>query len=156
MPLSWNALQIRSRQSGGCLQKPVGKGSLNQPVGSAAVVTCSMEPNLLQMFVMSPSGAVMTDESVCLDAAERQDSGRQPRVRIMACSGTARQKWSYSAQVSFSSFSPALRVSRRQSVADCCLVGTNESCGELASSVIRKAVGSSETSAGTATSTFGS
>ncbi|XP_021919477.1 polypeptide N-acetylgalactosaminyltransferase 1-like isoform X2 [Zootermopsis nevadensis] len=90
--------KIRSRESGRCLQKPVGKGSINQPVGSATVVTCTAEPNLLQMFVMSPSGVIMTDESVCLDAPERDDSARQPKVRIMACSGTGRQKWSYSEQ----------------------------------------------------------
>jgi hypothetical protein len=29
--------QIRSRLSGECLQKPVGKGSLNQPMGAATV-----------------------------------------------------------------------------------------------------------------------
>jgi len=69
-------------------------------MGAATVASCSVEPNLLQMFVMSPSGAVMTDESVCLDAPERDHSTLQPKVRIMACSGLGRQKWSYNDQVS--------------------------------------------------------
>lgn len=51
----------------------------------------------------------MTDESVCLDAPERDDSARQPKVRIMACSGTGRQKWSYSEQVSSCSPPPLYR-----------------------------------------------
>lgn len=90
--------KIRSRLSDECLQKPVGKGSLNQPMGAATVASCAVEPNLLQLFVMSPSGAVMTDESVCLDAPERDHSTLQPKVRIMACSGLGRQKWSYNDQ----------------------------------------------------------
>lgn len=93
-------LQIRSRQSGGCLQKPLGKGSLNQPMGSATVISCTEEPNLLQLFVMSPSGVIMTDESVCLDAPEKDHTTLQPKVRIMACSGQDRQKWSYNSNVS--------------------------------------------------------
>jgi hypothetical protein len=69
-------------------------------MGAATVASCTVEPNLLQMFVMAPSGAVMTDESVCLDAPERDHSTLQPKVRIMACSGLGRQKWSYNDQVS--------------------------------------------------------
>jgi hypothetical protein len=42
----------------------------------------------------------MTDESVCLDAPERDHTTLRPQVRIMACSGLDRQKWSYSDQVS--------------------------------------------------------
>lgn len=40
----------------------------------------------------------MTDESVCLDAPERDHSTLQPKVRIMACSGLGRQKWSFNDQ----------------------------------------------------------
>jgi len=69
-------------------------------MGSATVMACSTELNLLQMFVMSPSGAVMTDESVCLDAPERDHATLQPKVRIMACSGLGRQRWSYNDQAS--------------------------------------------------------
>jgi polypeptide N-acetylgalactosaminyltransferase len=69
-------------------------------MGSAKVMSCTVEPNLLQLFVMSPSGVIMTDESVCLDAPERDHTTLQPKVRIMACSGLDRQKWSYNSQVS--------------------------------------------------------
>ena len=63
--------------------------------------SCAVELNLQQMFVMTPSGAVMTDESVCLDAPERDHTTRHPKVRIMACSGLGRQKWNYNERVSF-------------------------------------------------------
>lgn len=41
----------------------------------------------------------MTDESVCLDAPERDTRQTTPKVKIMACSGRERQKWEYNEQV---------------------------------------------------------
>lgn len=40
----------------------------------------------------------MTDESVCLDAPERDTQQKTPKVKIMACSGRERQKWRYNEQ----------------------------------------------------------
>ncbi|KAG5326479.1 GALT3 acetylgalactosaminyltransferase, partial [Acromyrmex heyeri] len=48
-----------------------------------------------RMFVMTKNGVIMTDESVCLDAPERDMQQKTPKVKIMACSGRERQKWKY-------------------------------------------------------------
>ncbi|XP_063227781.1 polypeptide N-acetylgalactosaminyltransferase 13-like [Bacillus rossius redtenbacheri] len=86
---------IRSRLTRRCLMKPAGKGSLNQPMGSATLGECDAGLGLRQMFVMTPEGHVMTDESVCLDAPDADPGARQPKVRILACGGQERQKWLY-------------------------------------------------------------
>uniref|UniRef100_A0A1B6CFV1 Polypeptide N-acetylgalactosaminyltransferase n=1 Tax=Clastoptera arizonana TaxID=38151 RepID=A0A1B6CFV1_9HEMI len=94
--------KIKHRVSGKCLEKPTGKGSLNQPMGPAILVPCRTPSVLTQMFVMdhkmgqSEFGApIATDESVCLDAPEKDDTMRTPRVRVIACSGYARQAWKW-------------------------------------------------------------
>nr|CAD7595833.1 unnamed protein product [Timema genevievae] len=85
---------IRSRLTDQCMVKPTGKGTLNQPMGAASLMACTAGHSLQQMFVMTPEGAVMTDEAVCLDAPERDDAIK-PKVRIMACNGSRRQRWKY-------------------------------------------------------------
>lgn len=96
-------------RTGECLVKPTGKGSLNQPMGTAMTTSCGGDDDLdlLRMFVMTPQGVVATDESVCLDAPESptQRHGEKParvtpRARIMACSGRPRQQWKYDKEVS--------------------------------------------------------
>ena len=80
-----------------CLEKPSGKGSLNQPMGPAVLVECTKTPILRQMFVMSGQreGFVATDESVCLDSPDKDTTSPLPRVKVMACSGQKRQQWRY-------------------------------------------------------------
>nr|CAD7395666.1 unnamed protein product [Timema poppensis] len=85
---------IRSRLTDQCMVKPTGKGTLNQPMGAASLMACTAGHSLQQMFVMTPEGAVMTDEAVCLDAPERDDAIK-PKVRVMACNGSRRQRWKY-------------------------------------------------------------
>lgn len=76
-------------------------------MGPAILVQCRNPPVLTQMFVMerekgqSKEGApIATDESVCLDAPEKDDTMRTPRVRVIACSGYARQAWRWKPEVS--------------------------------------------------------
>ncbi|XP_043275535.1 polypeptide N-acetylgalactosaminyltransferase 1 [Venturia canescens] len=78
-----------------CLMKPLAKGMYAQPSGYAIYEPCVKSPTLSQMFVMGTNGVVMTDESVCLDAPERDTRHEKPKVKIMACSGLHRQKWRY-------------------------------------------------------------
>lgn len=86
--------RIRNEDEDQCLIKPIGKGTLNQPMGTAKLNYCLKEDNLIEMFVFTPEGAVMTDESVCLDAPEKI-TAVEGKVRIMACSGFKRQRWKY-------------------------------------------------------------
>ncbi|BES96786.1 polypeptide N-acetylgalactosaminyltransferase [Nesidiocoris tenuis] len=103
--------RVRSLVKDKCLEKPTGKGSLNQPMGVAVLSTCSRiePPPLRQMFVIpmvktsnaakgSVEGPLMTDEAVCLDAPDKDDSSLTPRVKIMACSGMKRQLWRHDPQ----------------------------------------------------------
>ena len=76
------------------------KGTYAQPAGYAMYEPCVKKPSLSQMFVMTKNGVVMTDESVCLDAPERDTRHIKPKVKIMACSGLNRQKWRYDEDVS--------------------------------------------------------
>lgn len=78
-----------------CIMRPSAKGSYTQPSGNARLQSCIPRPMLSQMFVMTNSGVIMTDESVCLDASDRDTQQKTPKVRIMACSGRDRQKWQY-------------------------------------------------------------
>ncbi|XP_015607983.1 polypeptide N-acetylgalactosaminyltransferase 3 [Cephus cinctus] len=78
-----------------CLTMPMAKGSFPQPSGYAVLESCISPPNLGQMFVMTKDNIVMTDESVCLDAPERDTRHERPKVKMMACSGLQRQKWEY-------------------------------------------------------------
>ncbi|KAK9888058.1 hypothetical protein WA026_000334 [Henosepilachna vigintioctopunctata] len=77
-----------------CLVKPDTKGISNQPVGLATLEPCIKRNVTLEMFVMTKEGFVMTDDSICLDAPETK-SGPVAKVRIMACNGAERQRWSY-------------------------------------------------------------
>ncbi|XP_012214595.1 polypeptide N-acetylgalactosaminyltransferase 1 isoform X2 [Linepithema humile] len=81
-----------------CIMRPTAKGSYGQPLGNAVLHSCIARPVLSQMFVMTKNGVIMTDESVCLDAPERDTQQKTPKVKIMACSGRERQKWQYDKQ----------------------------------------------------------
>lgn len=85
--------KIRNVYEDKCLVKPLGKVTSNQPTGSAKLGECLGE-NFppIDTFVITKDGFVMTDDSICLDAPEKQGNGK---VRIMACSGYSRQKWTY-------------------------------------------------------------
>lgn len=85
--------RIRNQEAKQCLIKPLGKGTLNQPRGMAKLNECLKEDNLIEMFVMTPKGEIMTDESVCLDAPEKNEG--DGKVTIQACSGYPRQQWKY-------------------------------------------------------------
>lgn len=78
--------------------RPATKGAYSQPSGYAVLESCIPRPMLSQMFVMTTAGVVMTDESICLDAPEHDTQHKTPKVKIMACSGHARQKWQYDKQ----------------------------------------------------------
>lgn len=78
-----------------CIMRPLSKASYSQPSAYAVLEPCVPRPILAQMFVMTKSGVVMTDESVCLDAPEHDTIHTRPRVKIMACSGLDKQKWRY-------------------------------------------------------------
>lgn len=86
--------RIRNLGENFCLIKPLGKPSSNQPMGIAKINECLTETVPIEMFVITKEGFIMTDDSVCLDAPEKQTQGL-PKVRIMACSGYSRQKWKY-------------------------------------------------------------
>ncbi|KAK5641600.1 hypothetical protein RI129_010147 [Pyrocoelia pectoralis] len=86
--------RIRNIGENLCLIKPLGKETSNQPMGIAKLNQCLKEELLIEMFVMTREGFIMTDDSVCLDAPEKQVIG-PAKVRIMACSGYSRQKWKY-------------------------------------------------------------
>ncbi|GLH02651.1 Polypeptide n-acetylgalactosaminyltransferase 3-like protein [Gryllus bimaculatus] len=61
------------------------------------------------MFVVTRDGAVMADESVCLDApGHNDDSTRRPKARLSMCADTPRQRWRYDTQ-DFSGEFPFLR-----------------------------------------------
>ncbi|XP_011503411.1 PREDICTED: polypeptide N-acetylgalactosaminyltransferase 3 [Ceratosolen solmsi marchali] len=87
--------QIVHASSKKCLMRPMTKGVFSQPSGFVAYQDCILPPNLGQMFVMTKDGVIMTDESVCLDAPERDNRHEKPKVKLMACSGFASQKWKY-------------------------------------------------------------
>lgn len=86
--------RIRNLGENLCMIKPLGKETSNQPMGIAKLNQCLKEELLIEMFVMTREGFIMTDDSVCLDAPEKQVIGPM-KVRIMACSGYSRQKWKY-------------------------------------------------------------
>lgn len=78
-----------------CLMRPVSRGLYSQPSGYAVLEACAPKPMLNQMMIMTPTGVVMTDESVCMDAPENDTRNLTPKVKITACSGHAKQKWKY-------------------------------------------------------------
>ena len=90
--------KIRNEGMNRCMIKPIAAGNSNQPMGVAKINDCIEDDVTLEMFVMTEEGFVMTDDSVCLDAPER-DKKSASQVRIMACSGHTRQKWEYNRTV---------------------------------------------------------
>jgi len=106
------SFQIKHMLSNRCLEKPSGRGSLNQPMGPVGIRGCDVQgrASLSLMFVMAPeegldsvvwSGSLMTDESVCLDTPELEATDEIAlKVRIVACTGQKRQRWKYDAEVS--------------------------------------------------------
>ncbi|XP_039284794.1 polypeptide N-acetylgalactosaminyltransferase 13 isoform X2 [Nilaparvata lugens] len=105
--------RIKHRIRGECLEKPNRKGSLNQPMGPARLGHCVEPAALRQMFVMdrtaitdtdtgtgTDTGApLMTDESVCLDAPPKEGASTAVlKVKVIACTGHARQAWTYNQQ----------------------------------------------------------
>lgn len=92
--------KIRHLSSGLCLVKPGGKFSSNQPTGLAKLEDCVKDDSsTIDLFVMTEDRFIMTDDSVCVDAPEKKKEGPS-KVRIMACSGFGRQKWTYNNHVS--------------------------------------------------------
>lgn len=81
-----------------CMVRPDRKGNTNQPMGIAKLQGCMRNNTPMEMFVMTSDGFIMTDDSVCLDAPEKTVIG-PAKVRIMACSGLGRQKWTYDREV---------------------------------------------------------
>lgn len=77
-----------------CLLRPEKKVLSNQPMGLAKIDRCLGDDIVDEMFVMTKEGFIMTDDSICLDAPEKEGIGAM-KVRIMACSGYSRQKWEY-------------------------------------------------------------
>lgn len=86
--------RIRNLEKDQCLIKPQKKTLSNQPMGIATLEKCLGDDISLEMFVMTPEGAIMTDDSICLDAPEKVIIGPS-KVRIMACTGHSRQQWEY-------------------------------------------------------------
>ncbi|XP_012270629.1 polypeptide N-acetylgalactosaminyltransferase 3 [Orussus abietinus] len=78
-----------------CMMRLMAKTTFSQPSGYAILEPCIEPPTLSQMFVIRKDDVVMTDESVCLDASERDTRHKTPRVKIMTCNGHSRQKWRY-------------------------------------------------------------
>lgn len=81
-----------------CLNRPHQDGMQSQPYGQAMMRRCeNSSKNLLQqMFVMTEEGKIMTDENLCLDAAETvlpAEGKNQTMVRFTTCSKTPRQLW---------------------------------------------------------------
>lgn len=89
--------------------RPIAKGAYSQPSGFVAYQDCIVPPNLSQMFVMRKDGVIMTDESVCLDAPEKDNRHEKPKVKLMACSGFASQKWEYDEKVCDCNFDSSLK-----------------------------------------------
>ncbi|KAK7871235.1 hypothetical protein R5R35_001094 [Gryllus longicercus] len=93
--------KIRNRRSGHCLHgSGNGGGGAKGASGAAAAGVCLDAPALLaQMFVVTRDGAVMADESVCLDApGHNDDAARRPKARLSMCADTPRQRWRYDPQ----------------------------------------------------------
>ncbi|XP_014231804.1 polypeptide N-acetylgalactosaminyltransferase 1-like [Trichogramma pretiosum] len=86
--------QIVHGSSGKCLMRPLSKGGYSQPLGFVSQQDCIAPPSLAQMFVMTKTGFVQTDESVCLDISEKE-SRHKPKVKLMTCNGSPGQTWFY-------------------------------------------------------------
>lgn len=86
--------RIRNLGKNMCLLKPDRKNLSNQPVGTARINVCLGDAVEIQMFVMTNDGFIMTDDSLCLDAQNRNTTYHSG-VRILPCYKFPRQKWEY-------------------------------------------------------------
>ena len=83
-----------TEEYGHCLQKPGAQGS-TQTSGPAVLEVCHQTFSPGQNFVMvRETGAVMTEENLCLDAPQWQE--RDSGVRFSTCSEQERQSWQFS------------------------------------------------------------
>ncbi|XP_044738005.1 polypeptide N-acetylgalactosaminyltransferase 3-like [Chrysoperla carnea] len=90
--------RIRNPSQNLCLHRPNGKGRLNQPMGVALVEKCLKDDNLIEMFVMTKDGFIMTDDSVCVDGPDQDvtnSSDVNLSVNIVACSDMKKKKWTF-------------------------------------------------------------
>lgn len=80
-----------------CLNRPHQDGmQMGSPHGQATMRKCeNSSKNLLQqMFLLTDEGKVMTDENLCLDAAEEVPEGKnRTMVRFSTCTKSTRQVW---------------------------------------------------------------
>ncbi|XP_022916457.2 polypeptide N-acetylgalactosaminyltransferase 1-like [Onthophagus taurus] len=86
--------RIKNLASSKCLVKPIPKVTSNQPMGIAKLDNCSPNEDRAEEMFIIKDGFLMTDDSICLDAPEKQINGIL-KVRILACSFGTRQKWSF-------------------------------------------------------------
>ena len=81
--------------SGRCLQRPsMSVNGGNHPTELPSLAQCNEKPSLKQMFLMSPEGFIMTDESLCLVATSKVNLDKiEYTIRMLACTGMPKQKW---------------------------------------------------------------
>lgn len=93
--------KIRNKANNVCLRKPIGKGATNQPMGIAQMENCLPEDNLIEMFVMTKQGYIMTDDSVCIgpdtnaEDVDTEVDDFEGVISIMACSDNKKKRWKY-------------------------------------------------------------
>ncbi|KAG8232623.1 hypothetical protein J437_LFUL012979, partial [Ladona fulva] len=96
--------QVKNIASNKCIERPI--ADPKHAVGPLSIGSCYDHGNLStpavnflmqQLFVFTPNGSLMTDESVCMDASlsSQQISHHKSKVNLMGCSGNAQQKWDY-------------------------------------------------------------
>lgn len=79
-----------------CLQQPPNQGALDLPFGQAFVAPCASTNVIQEIFVIKNDGHIMTNENVCLDAAEIfTDNKDSSLARIVNCADSNRQRWTY-------------------------------------------------------------
>ncbi|KAF7382872.1 polypeptide N-acetylgalactosaminyltransferase 3-like isoform X1 [Vespula maculifrons] len=78
-----------------CIMRPPIKTVYSQISTYLILETCVPRPILTQMFIMTKTGVIMTDESLCLDIVENDTQHTRPEIKIMACNGLDKQKWQY-------------------------------------------------------------
>lgn len=74
----------------------------NHPTELPSLVECKDKPSLKQMFLMTPEGFIMTDESLCLVATSKVNLEKiEYTVRMLTCTGSSKQKWIRIQKVSY-------------------------------------------------------
>lgn len=82
-----------------CMQQPSSQNALDLPFGQAFITPCANSSVIQEMFVIKPDGHIMTNENVCLDAAEQfSDNKDSSLARIVICNDSKRQHWIYDLQ----------------------------------------------------------